>query len=168
VKRTNVELKYSRRNSVRMRGLGEWDGVDWQNFLVREKVMNCKSILGVAIVLSFLLAGCATGPAVRSPGPGGGEGSDVDRELTNQISATLTECQKIKPGMTRAQLSEVFDTEGGLSTAKDRTYVYRRCWYIKIDVHFTLSDPKQSVEEERGTDVISAVSKPYLQWWIAD
>jgi hypothetical protein len=95
-------------------------------------------------------------------------GGSVDDNLTKQISGILTECQKIKPGMTRAELSKVFTTEGGLSTAKHRTYVYRGCPYIKVDVDFTLSDPKQNVLEERPTDIISKISKPYLDWSIGD
>jgi hypothetical protein len=63
---------------------------------------------------------------------------------------------------------EVFDTEGGISTAKDRTFVYRRCQYVKIDVHFILSEPAQNVLDERPTDTIGKVSKPYLQWSIMD
>ena len=39
-------------------------------------------------------------------------------------------------GMTRADLLKVFTTEGGLSTGLNRTYVYRECQYIKVDVDF--------------------------------
>ena len=92
----------------------------------------------------------------------------VDDNLTKQISGILTECQKIKPGMTRADLLKVFTTEGGLSTATHRTFGYRGCFYIKVDVDFTLSDPKQNVLEERPTDIIKTISKPYLDWYIAD
>ena len=70
--------------------------------------------------------------------------------------------------MTRAELLKVFTAEGGLSTAKHRTFVYRHCPYVKIDVDFTLSDPKQNILEERLTDSISNVSKPYLEWSIGD
>ena len=62
----------------------------------------------------------------------------------------------------------VFTTEGGLSTAKHRTFVHRRCPYIKVDVDFMLSDPKQSAVDERPTDTVSRISKPYLDWSIAD
>src|SRR6187401_2066751 len=52
------------------------------------------------------------------------------------IANTLKEIQKIKVGMTRADLLKVFTTEGGLSTGLIRTYVYRECPYIKVDVEF--------------------------------
>jgi hypothetical protein len=92
----------------------------------------------------------------------------IDDNLTKQISGILTECQKIKPGMTRAELLKVFATEGGLSTATHRTFWYRGCVYIKVDVDFTLSDPKQNMLEERPTDIIKTISKPYLDWVIGD
>jgi hypothetical protein len=95
-------------------------------------------------------------------------GDDVDQDLTRQIPVILTECQKIKPGMTRAELLTVFTTEGGISTARHRTFVHRRCPYIKVDVDFTPSDPKQNVLEERPTDTIRNISKPYLAWGIID
>jgi hypothetical protein len=95
-------------------------------------------------------------------------GTDVDKNLTKQISDVLTECQKIKPGMTRAELSKVFTTEGGLSTAKYRRFVYRGCPLIKVDVVFTLSDPKQDNLDERPTDIINTISKPYLELMIGD
>jgi hypothetical protein len=91
-----------------------------------------------------------------------------DTKFTKQIFETLNECQKIKPGMTRADLLKVFTTEGGFSTAVERTYVYRGCPYIKADVSFTAADPKQNLLEEHPTDVISKISKPYLDWSIGD
>jgi hypothetical protein len=49
-----------------------------------------------------------------------------------------------------------------------RTYVHRRCPYIKVNVEFTLSELKQSVVEERPTDTISKISNLYLGWSIVD
>ena len=95
-------------------------------------------------------------------------GSAMDQNLTKQISDILRECETIKPGMTRADLAKVFTTEGGLSTATWNHYVHRRCPYIKVDVEFTLSDPKQQGWAERPTDIISKISKPYLEWSIMD
>lgn len=92
----------------------------------------------------------------------------ADANLTKQISDILAECQKIKPGMTRAEILKVFTTEGGLSSATHRTFVYRGCPYIKVDVDFNLSDPEQKMLEERPADTISKISKPYLDWSIGD
>jgi coproporphyrinogen III oxidase-like Fe-S oxidoreductase len=95
-------------------------------------------------------------------------GDEVDKNLTMQMSDILTEWKKITPGTTRTELLTVFTTEGGLSTAKHCKFVHRRCPYIKVDVDFTLSDPKQSIVDERPTDIVSKISKPYLEWSIID
>lgn len=91
-----------------------------------------------------------------------------DKVLTHEISGILRECEKIKPGMTRAQLLELFTTEGGLSTARHRTYAYRRCPYIKVDVDFAPTKPDQGALNERMTDTICEISRPYLEWSIID
>jgi hypothetical protein len=129
--------------------------------------MKSKLILCLALVLSLVLAGCESEPSARSSAPSRGS-TDVDKDLTKQISNILSECQKIKPGMTRSDLLKVFITEGGISTATHRTFVYRGCRYIKVDVEFTLSEPGQNVLEERPTDTISKISKPYLEWSVID
>jgi len=72
--------------------------------------------------------------------------------------------QRIRVGGTRSELLNVFTTEGGLSTASQRTYVYRHCPYIKVDVKFAASSP----EKELPTDKIIDISRPYLDWSIMD
>jgi hypothetical protein len=88
--------------------------------------------------------------------------------LPVKISAALLRCQQIKPGMTRADLLKGFTTEGGLSTARHRTYVFRSCPYIKLDVDFTSSVPGQDSPDEQSGEVITHVSKPYLDWSVGD
>jgi hypothetical protein len=121
--------------------------------------MKFKLLLCFALLLSGILSGQPSSAPSRA-------GGKINKTLTKQIAAVLKEFQTIKPGMTRAELSKVFITEGGLSTAKHRTYVYRGCPYIKIDVDFTLANPAQN--EERPTDIIAKLSKPYLDWSISD
>src|SRR4051794_2268757 len=67
-------------------------------------------------------------------------GEDRDATFTKQVADVLAECKKITPGMTRADLLKVFTTEGGLSTAAQRTFVYRGCPYIKVEVEFKIDD----------------------------
>jgi hypothetical protein len=92
--------------------------------------------------------------------------TEIRTKLGLNIENVLKESQTVKPGVTRAELSKVFSTEGGLSNVTHRTYVYPDCPYIKVDVDFTPSAPKQ--EAEKPTDVVTKVSKPYLDWSIAD
>jgi hypothetical protein len=88
----------------------------------------------------------------------------IDDNLTKQISDILKECESVKPGMTRADLLKIFTTEGGLSGQQGRRYVHIRCPYIKVDVEFA---PTKSGQEQ-ATDIITKISKPFLEWSIID
>jgi hypothetical protein len=114
----------------------------------------------LVFLLGILLACCLAGPSRA--------GSEPDKELTKQVADILTECKKITPGATRAELLKVFTTEDGISTATRRTFAHRRCPYIKVDVEFTPSESKQKPLEERPTDTIRKISRPYLEWSIGD
>ena len=93
---------------------------------------------------------------------------------TEWMANSLEEMQKIKVGMTREDLLKVFTTEGGLSTDLNRTYVYRECPYIKVDVEFEpVGRPARDADGrvtlvEANEDVIKNISKPYLAWMVMD
>jgi hypothetical protein len=70
-------------------------------------------------------------------------------------------------GMTRADLEKIFQADTGgvawpaskpLPFQQHQQFDYRSCWLIKVDVEFALSDSK----EARPTDVITRISRPYL------
>ncbi|MDB6024966.1 MAG: hypothetical protein JWM68_1189 [Verrucomicrobiales bacterium] len=94
--------------------------------------------------------------------------ADHDPALTAAVARVLNEWKNLSPGKTREDLLKVFTTEGGLSTSTQRTFVHRECPYIKVEVEFTLSDPQQNGLEERATDKIKSISRPYLFWSIID
>jgi hypothetical protein len=91
-----------------------------------------------------------------------------DEEHTVWIASALRSIQTIKVGMTRSDLMKVFTTEGGLEfkspTTSQRTYVYRKCPYIKVDVKLAIQGP----DEDLPTDKIIEISRPYLNWSVAD
>jgi hypothetical protein len=93
---------------------------------------------------------------------------------TEWIAGSLKAIEKIKVGMTRADLLKLFTTEGGLSTGLKRTYVYRDCPYIKVDVEFEPAGrPARDADGrvtlvEAAEDVIKEISRPYLAWMVAD
>ena len=68
----------------------------------------------------------------------------------------------------------VFSTEGGLSTARERTLVSRDCPYFKVDVKFRRVENGSSSSDqdkwlrEMDDDVITTISRPYLQFSIMD
>jgi hypothetical protein len=100
--------------------------------------------------------------------------SQRSQEHTEWIAKSLREMEKIRVGMTRADLLKVFTIEGGLSTGLNRRYVYRECPYIKVDVEFEpVGRPARDAQGrvtliEADGDVIKGISKPYLEWGIVD
>lgn len=102
------------------------------------------------------------------------QNSQSSQEQTEWIAKSLREMEKVKVGMTRADLLKVFTTEGGLSTGLNRTYVYHECPYIKVDVEFEpVGKPARDVRGrvtliEADEDVIHKISRPYLEWGIVD
>jgi hypothetical protein len=68
----------------------------------------------------------------------------------------------VKPGMTRAELLEVFTAEGGLSTRVGQTFVSRDCPYFKVDVTFQPVGGLDRLPAD-PQDTIVSVTRPYLQ-----
>ena len=90
------------------------------------------------------------------------------------VRDTLAKIESITPGMTREELMKAFRTEGGLSTGLHRTFVSRECPYFKVDVEFRAvgrpgrdSDGRVTLQED-ARDIVVKISRPYLQFTIAD
>src|ERR1700747_2231939 len=84
--------------------------------------------------------------------------SEVDADHTKWIARVIDEIQTLKPGMTRKDLVHVFETEGGISTRRQRTYVYRQCPYIKVTVEFEPVDNYEDIQE-MPMDKITKISR---------
>jgi hypothetical protein len=95
-------------------------------------------------------------------------------DQTAWVARSLKQMQRVKVGMTRADLLKVFTTEGGISTRLWRTYVYKQCPYFKVDVEFrAVGSPARDKNgrvsgDESDDDMITKISKPYLAWTVAD
>jgi hypothetical protein len=81
---------------------------------------------------------------------------------------SLTEMRKVQVGMTRADVLKVFCEEGGGSTITERTYVYRKFHFFKVDVSFSPTHPTYDEEgrlscDENPRDIVKEISKPYLE-----
>jgi len=113
--------------------------------------------------------------ATRMPRPEEDTKKDVAAaDHTTWVGESLMQIQKIKPGMTRGELLKVFRTEGGLSTGLNQSFAYRECPYFKVDVEFeAVGRPARDKEgrvtlEKFDTDLIKAISNPYLQFGVTD
>jgi hypothetical protein len=90
------------------------------------------------------------------------------------VVEVLKRMQTIKPGMTREALLKVFTTEGGLSTALQRTFVSRDCPYFKVDIEFEAVGRPDRDNQGRVTliegfrDRIVKISRPYLEFSVLD
>ncbi len=93
--------------------------------------------------------------------------TDTSLDLTKQLAAVWFDISKIKPGMTRAELTKLFKEDTGgvawdesmpLQFQRHELFDYRRCGFVKVDVDFRPSDSKT----ERPTDIINKISRPYL------
>lgn len=132
-----------------------------------------------ALLLALFTVSCASERPAASvkPQPSPQTGTNTaplrtedwpDARLTQQIADILKDCQRLQPGMTRAQLLRYFTIEGGISDARHRTYTHRACSLIKVDVDFKLADPNPAAYEESPADVITKISQPYLAWMVFD
>src|SRR5262245_22915376 len=90
------------------------------------------------------------------------------------VTEAMSRMETIKEGMTRKDLLAVFTVEGGMSTGVRRTFVSRDCPYFKVDVVFRALGRTERDQEGRTTlieddrDVITSISRPYLQRSIID
>jgi hypothetical protein len=121
-------------------------------------------------LLAVLVMKVAAIPAQETVIGAGGRGT-VDQEHTKWIDHVMRSISTIKPGMTRRDILTVFTEEGGLSTRTQRRYVYKHCPYIKVDVEFSpVNDmgENHNAAVENSEDRIIKVSRPYLEYSIAD
>lgn len=79
------------------------------------------------------------------------------------VLKALDASRQIKTGMTRHEIEErQFVHGGGAYVPGINTYVYSKCAYIAIDIHFKLADPRKATESPN--DVVTKASKPYLAY----
>ena len=125
-----------------------------------------RRFLGLALLSSAIITG-----AVLAQGKPEGA---TQREHVVWVAEALKRMQTVKPGMTRTDLLKVFTVEGGLSTGLRRTFISRECPYFKVDVEFkAVGRPDRGADGrvtlvEGNRDVIVKISRPYLQFSVAD
>jgi hypothetical protein len=104
----------------------------------------------IAYVIAATLVVCL--PSIALPQEG---------QLSVALATILQDRESIRPGDTKARLEELFLPDGGLSSIEKRTYVSRRCAYVKVDVEFRKSEVGDS---QAGKLVIVALSRLYVDY----
>ena len=84
------------------------------------------------------------------------------------VAQSLSAIETIKVGMTRRDLLKLFTVEGGISNRTMRTYVFRECPYIKVDVTFEPVGMPQDKLKESMEDKITRISQTYLERAVID
>jgi hypothetical protein len=120
------------------------------------------------------LAAASIGGSASAFASSADEARQASSDHVAWVAESLKRMLTIKPGMSRDQLLDVFSTEGGISTALQRTFVSRDCPFFKVDVAFHRANgPKTNADRdetvrELDNDVITSITRPYLQFSIMD
>jgi hypothetical protein len=89
----------------------------------------------------------------------------TDTQFNRRIAEVIQTVSSIKPGMKRAALMPYFTTEGGFYVPRERVYVLKLCRFIKVDVEFAVIE---NAPPDNPEDVITKISRPYLQFSVMD
>jgi hypothetical protein len=122
--------------------------------------------MGKTTIIVFFFIAISMVPAQEAIGPL--RPAEVDREHAEWIESVMRSTSTIKPGDARKDLLQVFTEEGGLSTRTHRTYVYKHCPNIKVDVDFVAVGNENDGSTEMPEDKITTISRPYLAYSTMD
>jgi hypothetical protein len=131
--------------------------------------------MALALVAGAALCSFSSAPTVGAEAvtPISGPGLDQQTHI-EWVGRIYNRMLTITPGMTRAQLLEVFEHDGGLSTPLQGRFVSRDCLYFKVDVEFqAVGRPSRDANGrvtmiEAKEDRIIKISRPYLEPLFAD
>lgn len=103
--------------------------------------------------------------AVREPEPR--QNSVKHQDSCTVVKEALDDSLHIKVGMTRREVEKYFSPDGGLQSFSTTRYVYLKCEFINVNVSF-----KSAVRGSRISgspdDIVESVTKPYLEYPVAD
>jgi|GEM_PF-1055837 len=111
------------------------------------------------MIRPFLVAVFLSGATIVSSSSPNSLGNPAQQERCSQehrewVADTLQKMKTIKPGMTRNELLEVFETEGSLSDGLRRTYASQDCPYFKVDLEFEAVG-RQSYDNEGRVTLVA-------------
>jgi len=83
-----------------------------------------------------------------------------------EVKNALETAQRLKPGMTRKEVEQYLEKDGGMQFQSPTRYVDRACNYIKIDIEFQIVRGGSEKRNEllSPQDVVVGISKPYIAY----
>ncbi len=92
-----------------------------------------------------------------------GKAQSAEEQQCKLVVEAIEAANRLKPGMTRADVEEDFKEDGGISFPPQARYIYRKCSHIKIDVEFS-GEPMKLAQAPSPNDRITKVSRAYLEY----
>ncbi len=87
----------------------------------------------------------------------------ADKTYQDWLQARYEEAPSIKPGMTRADLLELFVVDGGIQRIPPMIYCLKSCKRIKIEVELDTLYGREYQEKPDTEMKIIKISKPFLE-----
>jgi len=84
------------------------------------------------------------------------------------IVEMLRHLDTLHAASTRGELEKYFEGDGGISLRTHRTYHYRKCAYLKVDVDFAPAPPDAKSQTGQAGDRIEGISRPYVALAVTD
>ena len=126
-------------------------------------------------IIRHLATAAVVGGMTRLAAPADGQCSSQSDHIA-WVAECLERMKSIQVGMARDQLMNVFTTQGGVYSARERQFVSRDCPYFKVNVKFDRSPAGEAMLREdeskwlveRDDDVITSITGPFLGYEIFD
>jgi hypothetical protein len=135
----------------------------------RRLTRRCSGMVAAALCLLCTVPAAGADVLASISGP-----SLEQRAHTEWVGKVYDRMLAITLGMTRAQLLQVFERDGGLSTSLQGRFVSRDCLYFKVEVEFeAVGRPFRDANGritmvEANEDRIIRISRPYMEPRFAD
>ena len=84
------------------------------------------------------------------------------------VEGCLKDFESLKPGMTRKEVDEKLEQDGGIQFVGKMRYQHPDCPYFKVDIEFACSRDAEGRIMSKPTDKVTAISNPYLEWPVMD
>ena len=94
--------------------------------------------------------------------------SNVESQCCSMVTQALEAANRIKKGMSRAEIEKEFNKDGGIDFGSSTIYTFKLCSLIKIRVEFVQNKDDAASANDHQKDLVQSVSKPYIEYPMRD